>query len=460
MEHRASAACPGLVGRGRLSNWPRPATLGSVRDVVILGSTGSIGTQSLEVVADHTDQFRVVGLAAEGSQIPLLAQQALDTGAHVVAVSRPTTVQDLQLALYAEASRRLGAGRGAATAHRRWARSSSRVGGHAVRCRAQRDHGLDRVVSDAGCSRSWTDPRSRQQGVAGGRRLAGHPGREAGSDCCCRLEHSALAQCLRGGAASEVDQLILTASGGVRGLSREQMRDVTPNQALAHPTWNMGRVITTNSATLVNKGLELLEAHLLYGVDLDRIDVVVHPQSIVHSMVQFVDEVDARTVLAADMKLPIALGLSWPDRLPGVVPPCDWSTAASWTFEPLTRLFRRLRWPGMLGDWAGRLLPYTTLRDEVCVDAFHDGRIGFTQILDIVGVVLREHTGSNPDVGSMLVPSDQLALSWCWTRMPGRVPRQRTSFPGDGAHALNGPSDLHRWCRCLLRIGHGFNRLA
>ena len=149
-------------------------------------------------------------------------------------------------------------------------------------------------------------------------------------------EHSAIAQCLRGGSAAEVDRLILTASGGpFRGWSREQMLDVTPEQALAHPTWAMGRVITTNSATLVNKGLELLEAHLLYGVDLDRIDVVVHPQSIVHSMVQFVDGATLAQCSPPDMKLPIALALSWPDRLAEVSRPCDWSAAATWTFEPL-----------------------------------------------------------------------------------------------------------------------------
>jgi 1-deoxy-D-xylulose-5-phosphate reductoisomerase len=225
-------------------------------------------------------------------------------------------------------------------------------------------------------------------------------------------EHSALAQCLRGGAAAEVDRLILTASGGpFRGLSREQMRDVTPSQALAHPTWNMGRVITTNSATLVNKGLELLEAHLLYGVDLDRIDVVVHPQSIVHSMVQFVDGSTLAQCSPPNMKLPIALGLSWPDRLSGVTPPCDWSTAASWTFEPLdTDAFPAVELARHAGRLGGTAPAVYNAANEVCVDAFHDGRIGFTQILDIVALVVGEHTGSGPDVGSMLVPSDQLTL--------------------------------------------------
>jgi 1-deoxy-D-xylulose-5-phosphate reductoisomerase len=225
-------------------------------------------------------------------------------------------------------------------------------------------------------------------------------------------EHSALAQCLRGGTAPEVDRLILTASGGpFRGLSREQMTNVTPEQAMAHPTWNMGRVITTNSATLVNKGLELLEAHLLYGVELDRIDVVVHPQSIVHSMVQFVDGATLAQCSPPDMKLPIALGLSWPDRLPGVASACDWRTASSWTFEPLDHAaFPAVELARRAGRLGGTAPAVYNAANEVCVDAFHDGRIGFTQILDIVALVLEAHIGSDRDVGSKLVASDQLTL--------------------------------------------------
>jgi len=161
----------------------------------------------------------------------------------------------------------------------------------------------------------------------------------------------------------------------------------------------------------VNKGLELLEAHLLYGVDLDRIDVVVHPQSIVHSMVQFVDGSTLAQCSPPDMKLPIALGLSWPDRLRGIVPPCDWSTASSWTFEPLDdAAFPAVELARQAGRLGGTAPAVYNAANEVCVDAFHDGRIGFTQILDIVDIVLREHAGSDPDVGSRLVESDQLTL--------------------------------------------------
>jgi 1-deoxy-D-xylulose-5-phosphate reductoisomerase len=384
-----------------------------VRDVVILGSTGSIGTQALDVVADHPEQFRVVGLAAGGGQIELLAQQALDTGAQTVAVSRATTVQDLQLALYSEASRR-GWAEGKVQLPRILAGPEAAAELAAMRC----DVVLNGITGSTGLAATlaalqagWILALANKESLVVGGQLvtrAAQPGQIVAVDS----EHSALAQCLRGGAEREVDRLILTASGGpFRGLTREQMTDVTPDQALAHPTWNMGRVITTNSATLVNKGLELLEAHLLYGVELDRIDVVVHPQSIVHSMVQFVDGSTLAQCSPPDMKLPIALGLSWPDRLRGVAQPCDWRTATSWNFEPLDHsAFPAVELARQAGKLGGTAPAVYNAANEVCVDAFHDGRIGFIQILDIVAVVLREHAGSDPDVGSKLVASDQLTL--------------------------------------------------
>jgi 1-deoxy-D-xylulose-5-phosphate reductoisomerase len=384
-----------------------------VRDVVILGSTGSIGTQALEVVAEHPDEFRVVGLAAGGGQIELLARQALDTGARMVAVSRATTVQDLQLALYGEASRR-GWAEGNVQLPRILAGPDAAAELAATPC----DVILNGITGSTGLAATLAALQAgrilalanKESLVVGGSLVtrAARPDQIVAVDS----EHSALAQCLRGGAASEVDRLILTASGGpFRGMTREQMADVTPDQALAHPTWNMGRVVTTNSATLVNKGLELLEAHLLYEVELDRIDVVVHPQSIVHSMVQFVDGSTLAQCSPPNMKLPIALGLSWPDRLHGVAQACDWSTATSWTFEPLDHTafpaVELARQAGLLGGTAPAVY---NAANEVCVDAFHDGRIRFTDILDIVATVLREHVSSDADVGSRMVASDQLGL--------------------------------------------------
>ncbi len=408
---------------------------GPVRDVVVLGSTGSIGTQALEVVAAQPDRFRVVGLAAGGGQVELLARQVLATGARTVAVRRPTVVQDLQLALYAEASRR-----GWATGDVRLPRivagpdAATEVAG--LPC----DVVLNGITGAAGLSAtlaalaagSTLALANKESLVIGGSLVL----RAAAPDQIVAVdsEHSALAQCLRGGTAAEVDRLVLTASGGpFRGRSRAQMADVTPAEALAHPTWAMGKVITTNSATLVNKGLELLEAHLLYGVALDRIDVVVHPQSIVHSMVQFVDGSTLAQCSPPDMKLPIALGLSWPERIPGAARACDWSAATAWTFEPLDDdafpAVELARWAGRMGGTAPAVY---NAANEVCVEAFHDGRTGFLDILDIVTTVLKDHDGPGSDVGSSLVADADLSLevvlaadAWARSRAAQLVGRER-----------------------------------
>jgi 1-deoxy-D-xylulose-5-phosphate reductoisomerase len=388
-----------------------------VRDVVILGSTGSIGTQALEVVADRPELFRVVGLAAGGSNPKLLARQVLDFSPRIVGVSRATAVQDLQLALYAEVSRR-GWNQGRVKLPKIVAGS----GASDELARQSCDVVLNGITGAAGLTATLATLAegttlalaNKESLVIGGRLVtdAAAPGQIVAVDS----EHSAIAQCLRGGTAAEVDRLIVTASGGpFRGRTLDQMADATPEQALAHPTWNMGRVITTNSATLFNKGLEVLEAHLLYGIELDRIDVVVHPQSIVHSMVQFTDGSTLAQCSPPDMKLPIALGLTWPDRIAGAARPVDWTQAASWTFEPLddgafpaVGLIRRA---GGLGGTAPAVV---NAANEECVDAFHEGRIGFTRIIEIASAVLAEHLTSAAqgvsatDVGSTWIGGDEL----------------------------------------------------
>ncbi len=206
-------------------------------------------------------------------------------------------------------------------------------------------------------------------------------------------EHSALAQCLRAGAPSEVARLVLTASGGpFRGWSAEALREVTAEQALAHPTWSMGPVITTNSATLVNKGLELIEAHLLFDVPLDRIAVVVHPQSIVHSWVEFVDGSCIAQCSPPDMRLPIALALGWPARVPGAAAPVDITTAATWEFFPLDdEAFPAVGLARQVASDGGTYPAVYNAANEVCVEAFLAGRLGFTDILDVVAQVVGEH---------------------------------------------------------------------
>jgi 1-deoxy-D-xylulose 5-phosphate reductoisomerase len=203
-------------------------------------------------------------------------------------------------------------------------------------------------------------------------------------------EHSALAQCLAGGRPDEVRRLVLTASGGpFRGWSRAQLAHVTPEQAMAHPTWVMGPVITINSATLVNKGLEVIEAHLLFDIPMERIAVVVHPQSVVHSMVEFVDGSTLAQASPPDMRLPIALGLAWPDRLPDVAPACDWGTAQSWTFDPLDdSAFPAVDLARRAGREGGTAPAAFNAANEVAVDAFRSGNLPFLGIVDTIGEVL------------------------------------------------------------------------
>jgi len=206
-------------------------------------------------------------------------------------------------------------------------------------------------------------------------------------------EHSALAQCLRGGRADEVRRLVLTASGGpFRGRTRVQLGEVTVDEALAHPTWDMGPVVTINSATLVNKGLEVIEAHLLFGIPFDRIEVVVHPTSVVHSMVEFIDGSTLAQASPPTMLIPIALGLSWPDRLADVAPPVDWTSAQTWEFFPLDHdAFPAVRLARRAGERGGTAPAVYNAANEVCVEAFRTGDLAFVDIVDTVASVLDGH---------------------------------------------------------------------
>lgn len=206
-------------------------------------------------------------------------------------------------------------------------------------------------------------------------------------------EHSALAQCLRGGTSDEVRRLVLTASGGpFRGRTRAELTEVTPAQAMAHPTWDMGPVITINSATLVNKGLEVIEAHLLFGIPYDRIEVVVHPTSVVHSMVEFVDGSTLVQASPPTMLIPIALGLAWPERVPDAAPAVDWTRPETWQFLPLDdEAFPAVALAREAGERGGTAPAVYNAANEVAVDAFRTGRLAFTGIVDVVAGVLAAH---------------------------------------------------------------------
>ncbi len=362
--------------------------------VVVLGSTGSIGTQALDVVRAHPDRFDVVAIAAGGADPATLAAQAIEFEVEVVAVASATAAQDVQLALYAEAQRRgwsageytlprLLAGPDAAT-------EAARVPADTVLNGMTGAVGLLPTLAalESGATLALANKESL---IIGGRLVldAARSGQLVPVDS----EHSALAQALRGEDPADVRRLVLTASGGpFRGRTRDELRDVTPEQASAHPTWDMGPVITINSATLVNKGLEVIEAHLLFGVEYERIEVVVHPTSVVHSMVEFVDGSTMAQASPPDMKLPIALGLAWPRRVPGAVAACDWTSCQTWEFHPLDdTAFPAISVARRAGTF-GRTAPAVfNAANEVCVAAFMAGDLDFLGIVDTVADVVDAH---------------------------------------------------------------------
>lgn len=369
-----------------------------MRRIVLLGSTGSIGTQTLDVIGSRPDRFDVVALAASGGNIDLLAGQVAQFRPSHVALARPERAADLEreLAVRGVETPCLLTGPGAAT---ELAGLDCDVVLNAITGAA----GLEPTLAALGAGRTLALA-NKESLVIGGRLVTdlAAPGQLVAVDS----EHSAFAQALRGGRRQEVARLILTASGGpFRGRGREELADVTPEEAMAHPTWKMGRVITINSSTLVNKGLELIEAALLYGVGLDDIVVTVHPQSVVHSMVEFTDGSTLAQASPPDMRLPIGLALTWPDRLPGAAVPCDWTRPASWTFEPLDdSAFPAVELARRAGKAAGTAPAVYNAANEVLVDAFCDHRIGFLAITDLIARCLEEHLESGH------VPEAELTL--------------------------------------------------
>ncbi|ONI88364.1 1-deoxy-D-xylulose-5-phosphate reductoisomerase [Saccharothrix sp. ALI-22-I] len=367
------------------------------RTVLVLGSTGSVGTQALDVIAANRDRFSVVGLAAGGADPAALAAQAVEFGVQAVAVARATAVEDVTLALYAEAQRR-GYAQGAFKLPRILAGPTAMTD---LVDSTPADVVLNGITGSIGLAPTLHALKTgatlalanKESLIAGGPLVlkAAKPGQIVPVDS----EHSALAQCLRGGRADEVAKLVLTASGGpFRGRTRAELADVTAREAMAHPTWSMGPVITINSSTLVNKGLELIEAQLLFGVPYERIGVVVHPQSIVHSMVTFTDGSTLAQASPPDMRLPIALALGWPDRTPGAAAACTFDVATAWTFEPLDDdTFPAVRLARQAGSGGGCLPAVYNAANEEAVAVFLDGGTSFTSIVDTVERVLAEADG-------------------------------------------------------------------
>ncbi|WP_148614535.1 1-deoxy-D-xylulose-5-phosphate reductoisomerase [Nocardioides rubriscoriae] len=349
------------------------------RDVVILGSTGSIGTQALDVVRRNPGRFRVVGLTAGGSNPDLFAQQVAEFAPAFHGLGEEASTE--------------------AAAHPCDVVLNGITGAVGLRPTL--------AALDAGTTLALANKESL---IMGGPLVLerARPGQIVPVDS----EHSAIAQCLRGGSADEVRRLVLTASGGpFRGRSRDELAAVTPEQAMAHPTWDMGPVITINSATLVNKGLEVIEAHLLFGIPFDRIEVVVHPTSVVHSMVEFVDGSTLVQASPPTMLIPIALGLAWPDRVPDTAPPVDWTRTETWEFHPLDdEAFPAVALAREAGQRGGTAPAVYNAANEVCVEAFRTGRLAFVDIVDRVGDVVRTH--DVPSEGTPTVDDVLAADSW------------------------------------------------
>jgi 1-deoxy-D-xylulose-5-phosphate reductoisomerase len=351
------------------------------RDVVILGSTGSIGTQALDIVRANPDRFRVVGLTAGGSNTDLFESQVAEFAPAMSGLGEQASVE--------------------AAAHPCDVVLNGITGAVGLRPTL--------AALDAGSTLALANKESL---IIGGPVVTDRakPGQVVPVDS----EHSALAQCLRGGRASEVRRLVLTASGGpFRGRSRAELAGVTVDEALAHPTWDMGPVVTINSATLVNKGLEVIEAHLLFDIPFDRIDVVVHPTSEVHSMVEFHDGSTLAQASPPSMLIPIALALGWPDRVPDAAPAMDWTRAHTWEFLPLDdEAFPAVGLARRAGSLGGTAPAVYNAANEVCVQAFREGRLAFVDIVDTVGRILGRHDVRS---GADLTVDDVLAAD-AWAR--------------------------------------------
>ncbi|MCQ4621185.1 1-deoxy-D-xylulose-5-phosphate reductoisomerase [Corynebacterium sp. CCUG 71335] len=347
-----------------------------MRKVLILGSTGSIGTQALDVIGDNPEDFEVAGIAAAGSDPQAIIAQARQFGlsAEQVAVSKPEAAQVISVALGGEVL---------TSAEELVTNTSADVVLNAL----VGSLGLAATLAtlDTGAILALANKESL---VAGGDLVLERA--KEGQLVPVDSEHSAMAQCLRAGRTEEVSRYVLTASGGpFRGWTREQMWDVTPEQAAAHPTWSMGQMNTLNSATMVNKGLELIEATLLFGIRPDIIDVTVHPQSIVHSMVTFCDGATIAQASPPSMKMPIAHALAWPGRVPEAQHSLDFTQAMDWRFEPLDEdTFPAVKLAREVSRLRGTYPAVYNAANEEAAAAFLAGRIRFPQIVDVVGDVL------------------------------------------------------------------------
>jgi len=361
----------------------------------VLGSTGSIGTQGLEVVQSHIDKFEIVGLSA-GKNVELLAQQVNQFHPKKVSVIDEDSATKLKK-LIDSTKTQIIAGKD----------SSAEIA--SLEC----DVVLNAITGAAGLSATISALKAgsklalanKESLVIGGKIVLDLAGEN--QIIPVDSEHSALSQCLRGENRDQVKKLILTASGGpFRGKTKSELEKVSLEETLKHPTWSMGQVVTINSATLMNKGLEVIEAHLLFGIDFKNIEVVIHPQSIVHSMVEFIDGSTMAQASPPNMKVPIALALSWPDRLNEISPAIDWSKSSTWNFEAVDeKVFLALSVARKAGQSGGSAPAVMNAANEECVTAFIERKLPFLSIVEIVNTVLDNHLNNKE-----LVSNKELTL--------------------------------------------------
>ena len=358
-------------------------------ELVILGSTGSIGVQALEIVEANPDKFRVIALAAGSSNLQLLADQAKRFSVPVVGTTGDRDTFTRMLSGISNTQVIDGA------------KSASEIA--AIAC----DIVLNGISGSIGLG-----PTLAALSVGNKVALANKESLVAGGDLVMAFgrdriipvdsEHSALYQCFLSGKAAEVKQVILTASGGPFR-DRIDFTDITVADALNHPTWSMGPVVTINSATLMNKGLEIIEAHYLFDLPYSKISAVIHPQSVVHSMVEFIDGSTIAQASPPSMKGPIAYAISGANRISKATAPVDWNIKQSWEFMPIDgEKFPAVELARRCGELGGGLPAIFNAANEEAVDAFINGLIPFMKIVDVVDATVQKLGGNSPiTIGSL-----------------------------------------------------------
>jgi 1-deoxy-D-xylulose-5-phosphate reductoisomerase len=356
-----------------------------MKRIAIMGSTGSIGQSALAVVDAHPDRLAVVGLAA-GENVNRLEEQIVRYRPACAAMASAAALDDLKARGPFGGTRLVGAGRDGLVA------IASHPDVDLVLCASSGTDGLEAVLAAIDCGKSVALANKEVLVMAGG--IVTEAARRRGVAILpVDSEHNAIHQCLHGRGASELKRIVLTASGGpFRGRTYAELTRVSPDDALKHPTWRMGRKITIDSATLMNKGLEVIEAHWLFGVGADQVEVLIHPQSVVHSMIELVDGSIIAQLGVTDMRLPIQYAFSYPDRWRGPLPSLDLTQAGQLEFGvPDTSVFPCLRLAFRALEAARSLPVVLNAANEVAVSRFLERRLGFTSIAEVIEQTLEAH---------------------------------------------------------------------